>query len=114
MMSLSTKTQETKAKTTSKAKITDAKSGLIRRLIDVSPSGNKLEPKEYDTTYKQVKFELGGIAQHCLDVYLENPGAYDDYIPTSMLGASNDFYNFVISIGCDTVFLLRKHYCIQG
>ena len=27
-------------------KITDAKSGLIRRLIDVSPSGNKLEPKD--------------------------------------------------------------------
>ena len=27
-------------------KITDAKSGLIRRLIDVSPSGNKLSPKE--------------------------------------------------------------------
>ena len=30
-------------------KITDAKSGLIRRLIDVSPSGNKLSPKEYKT-----------------------------------------------------------------
>ena len=28
-------------------KITDAKSGLIRRLIDVSPSGQKLSPKEY-------------------------------------------------------------------
>ena len=22
--------------------------------------------------------------------------------------------DFVISIGCDTVFLLRKHYCISG
>lgn len=28
-------------------KITDGKSGLIRRLIDVSPSGNKLNPREY-------------------------------------------------------------------
>ena len=25
---------------------------------------------------------------------------------------NDDFYNFVISIGCDTIFLLRKHYCI--
>ena len=77
-------------------KITDAKSGLIRRLIDVSPSGNKLSPKEYKTTVKQVEFELGAIAHHCLQVYLSNPGAYDNYIPISMMGASNDFYNFVI------------------
>ena len=78
-------------------KITDGKSGLIRRLIDVHPSGNKLSPKEYKTTIKQVSFELGAIAYHCRDVYLENPGKYDDYIPTTMLGASNDFYNFVIN-----------------
>ena len=77
-------------------KITDAKSGLIRRLIDVSPSGNKLNPKEYRTTMKQVSFELGHIAHHCLEVYLNDPGRYDDYIPTSMMGASNDFYNFII------------------
>lgn len=77
-------------------KITDAKSGLLRRLIDVSPSGNKLSPREYKTTVQQVNFELGAIANRCLEVYLENPGAYDDYVPTSMMGASNDFYNFVI------------------
>lgn len=77
-------------------KITDAKSGLIRRLIDVSPSGDKLNPKEYKTVMKQVDFELGAIAYHCHEVYLSNPGKYDDYIPTAMLGASNDFYNFVI------------------
>jgi energy-coupling factor transporter ATP-binding protein EcfA2 len=77
-------------------KITDAKSGLIRRLIDVSPSGNKLSPKEYKTIMKQVGFELGAIAYHCQEVYLSDPGKYDDYIPVAMLGASNDFYNFVI------------------
>jgi len=76
-------------------KITDAKSGLIRRLIDVTPSGNKLSPKEYKQAVKEVGFELGAIAWHCKEVYLEDPGAYDDYIPVSMLGASNDFYNFV-------------------
>ena len=77
-------------------KITDGKSGLIRRLIDVSPSGNKLSPKEYKAAVKQVSFELGAIAYHCREVYLSDPGRYDDYIPTTMLGASNDFYNFVI------------------
>ena len=77
-------------------KITDAKSGLIRRLIDVSPSGNKLSPSEYKNVIKQVKFELGAIAYHCQEVYLENPGRYDSYIPITMLGASNDFYNFIV------------------
>ena len=77
-------------------KITDAKSGLIRRLIDVSPSGQKLSPKEYKSIVKQVDFELGAIAYHCQDVYLDNPGYYDDYVPVAMLGASNDFYNFIM------------------
>lgn len=77
-------------------KITDAKSGLIRRLIDVTPSGDKLDPKEYKTVMKQIDFELGAIANHCKEVYLEDPGRYDDYIPVAMMGASNDFYNFII------------------
>ncbi|MDE6020533.1 MAG: hypothetical protein K2H01_06030 [Ruminococcus sp.] len=77
-------------------KITDAKSGLIRRLIDVSPSGNKLNSKEYKTIMKQIEFELGAIAYHCQEIYLEDPCMYDDYIPVTMLGASNDFYNFII------------------
>lgn len=77
-------------------KITDGKSGLIRRLIDVSPSGNKLPASEYKKLVQQTQFELGAIAWHCKEVYEDNPGAYDHYIPTSMMGASNDFYNFVV------------------
>ena len=85
-------------------KITDGKSGLIRRLIDVSPSGNKLNQKEYKTVIKQVEFELGAIAYHCQEVYLSNPSMYDDYIPITMLGASNDFYNFII----DSYYTFKK------
>ena len=85
-------------------KITDGRSGLIRRLIDVSPTGDKLDPKEYKTIVKQINFELGAIACHCRDVYLEDPGYYDDYIPISMLGASNDFYNFML----DSYFVFEK------
>jgi hypothetical protein len=77
-------------------KITDAKSGLIRRLIDVSPTGEKLGLNEYATVVNQVNFELGAIAAHCLDVYTRDPSKYDDYIPVTMLGASNDFYNFIM------------------
>ena len=77
-------------------KITDGKSGLLRRLIDVSPSGKKLNAKEYRKAVKQVEFELGAIAYHCREVYLSNPNAYDSYVPISMMGASNDFYNFIL------------------
>ena len=85
-------------------KITDGKSGLIRRLIDVTPSGNKLNTKEYKQIMSQIDFELGAIAYHCQEVYLENPGAYDKYIPIEMMGASNDFYNFVI----DSYHIFKK------
>ena len=77
-------------------RITDAKSGIIRRLIDVSPTGNKIRPSRYRELVKQIDFELGGIASHCLEVYSTDPQAYDNYIPVAMLGASNDFYNFVL------------------
>ena len=85
-------------------RITDAKSGLIRRLIDVSPSGNKLSQREYDHTMRQIKFELGAIAKHCMDVYLDDPNFYDNYIPVKMMGASNDFYNFVV----DSYHIFKK------
>lgn len=77
-------------------KITDGKSGLIRRLIDVTPSGNKVQASEYKTIMKQVTFELGAIAYHCMEVYLEDPNYYDDYMPISMMGATNDFYNYIL------------------
>ena len=76
-------------------RITDAKSGIIRRLIDVQPSGNKLSSSEYKRVVSQINFELGAIAYYCREVYLSNPERYDNYMPTNMMGASNDFYNFV-------------------
>lgn len=76
-------------------KITDAKSGLLRRLIDVTPSGNKLPFSEYTSLMNKINFQLSGIAYHCLEVYKDDPNYYDDYVPIDMLGASNDFYNFI-------------------
>ena len=77
-------------------KISDAKSGILRRLIDVSPTGKKLPLAKYKSLNNQINFELGAIAWHCLKVYEDDPGYYDNYVPTSMMGASNDFYNFVL------------------
>jgi energy-coupling factor transporter ATP-binding protein EcfA2 len=85
-------------------KITDAKSGLIRRLIDVSPSGNKLSIDEYEKIMSNIKFELSGIAYHCKEVFEANPNYYDRYIPVNMLGASNDFYNFIL----DSFYIFSK------
>ena len=85
-------------------KITDAKSGLIRRLIDVTPTGDKVPREEYDRLYKQIDFELGSIACHCQKVYLDDPSYYDDYIPIAMLGASNDFYNYIV----DSYFVFKR------
>lgn len=77
-------------------KITDAKSGIIRRLIDVSPSGLRIPSDRYRQLMENVKFELGGIAAHCKEVYERDPHRYDEYIPIAMMGASNSFYNFVL------------------
>ena len=85
-------------------KITDAKSGLLRRLIDVTPTGDKIPAKEYKKLIRQIDFELGAIAQYCLDVYLKDPGRYDSYVPLNMMGASNDFYNFVL----DSYYIFEK------
>lgn len=85
-------------------KITDARSGLIRRLIDVQPTGNTLKSSRYKAIMKQIGFELGAIAYHCKQVYEEDPGYYDNYIPLAMIGASNDFYNFML----DSFFKFQK------
>lgn len=77
-------------------KITDSKSGIIRRLIDVEPSGRRLSPKEYRKCVDGINFELGGIAKHCLDVYEDlGPYYYDGYTPISMMYQTDTFFNFV-------------------
>lgn len=77
-------------------RITEAKSGLLRRLIDVSPTGNKVPQEEYDILMKQIGFELGAIAWKCKAVYEADPRYYRDYIPETMMNATNDFYNFIL------------------
>ena len=79
-------------------RITDAKSGLIRRLIDVNPSGRTVPPSEYDILVSQIRFELGAIAHHCLTVYRESgKHYYSNYRPTDMMIRTDIFYNFLVA-----------------
>lgn len=108
-------------------KITDAKSGLLRRLIDVVPSGRKIARKRYDELMHQVQFEYGAIAYHCLETYNKmGPNYYDAYVPLSMMASTNDFYNFMEDnydfftvdhpegVSLNTVWLRYKDYCVDA
>jgi hypothetical protein len=77
-------------------KISDSKSGLLRRLIDVEPSGAKLETNHYHTLMSMIDFELGAIAQHCLEVYRGlGKNHYANYRPTNMMFQTDPFFNFI-------------------
>ena len=77
-------------------KISDAKSGILRRLIDVVPSGRMIEHDLYHILMEQVKFELGHVADQCLQVYTQmGKNYYSGYRPTEMMLQTDVFYNFV-------------------
>lgn len=77
-------------------KISDAKSGIIRRLIDVHPTGVTHSSNHYHTLMSQIDFELGAIAQHCLEVYRSmGKNYYNAYRPLEMMLQTDVFFNFI-------------------
>jgi len=77
-------------------KISDAKSGIIRRLIDVHPTGVIIPTNHYNTLVAQVDFELGAIAHHCLQVYLDlGKNYYNGYKPLEMMLQTDVFFNYI-------------------
>ena len=77
-------------------KISDAKSGIIRRLIDVHPSGVKIPANHYHTLVAQIDFELGAIASHCLEIYRKmGKNFYNAYRPLEMMLQTDIFFNFI-------------------
>ena len=77
-------------------KISDAKSGIIRRLVDIHPTGVLIPPNQYNSLMSRVDFELGAIAQHCLDVYRHlGKNYYNTYRPTEMQLQTDIVYNFI-------------------
>lgn len=77
-------------------RISDSKSGLIRRLIDVHPTGLTIEQDRYQILMNQIEFELGAIANHCLEVFHSmGKNYYSNYRPLEMMLQTDIFYNFV-------------------
>ena len=77
-------------------RITDAKSGIIRRLIDAHPTGAMIPPNHYHVLMGQIDFELGAIASHCLEVYREmGKNYYNNYRPLQMMLQTDIFFNFI-------------------
>lgn len=106
-------------------KITDAKSGIIRRLIDVRPSGRKVDPLRYQALMQQIDFELGAIANHCLEVYRAmGKNYYMTYRPIDMMFQTDVFFNFVEEyfhtfkeddgVTLKRAYTLYKEYCDES
>ena len=77
-------------------RISDAKSGIIRRLIDVHPTGQKIENGHYNDLMNQIDFELGAIAYHCYERYkIMGKNYYGNYRPLEMMLQTDVFYNFI-------------------
>ena len=77
-------------------KVTDAKAGILRRLVDIHPSGNTIPIRKYEMLKHKIDFELGAIANHCLQVYKElGKDYYNGYRPFEMIEKTDVFYNFV-------------------
>ena len=106
-------------------KITDSKSGIIRRLIDISPTGDKLDISEYQTLMTQIRDELGRIANHCLEVYRSlGKHYYDGYRPQGMLMNTNVVFNFVAenylqfkednAVTLNMAYKMYKEYCAES
>lgn len=77
-------------------KITDAKAGILRRLIDIHPTGNTIPIRRYEELKSKIDFELGSIAKHCLNIYRElGRNYYNNYKPFEMIQETDVFYNFV-------------------
>ena len=82
--------------TNSPVKITDAKSGIIRRLIDAEPTGNTFDGRTYDALMDRIDMQLGAIAAHCLEVYRKlGKHYYDSYRSLKMMFKTDVFFNFV-------------------
>lgn len=77
-------------------RISDAKSGIIRRLIDVHPSGVTIPTKHFNTLVTQIGFELGAVAHKCLTTYREmGKNFYNGYRPLEMMFQTDIFFNFI-------------------
>lgn len=76
--------------------INDRKLGITRRLLDAYPSGKKIPEDEFDSLKERLKFELGAIAHHCVEVFKsKGKNYYSHYEPVQMIAKVNLLQNFL-------------------
>lgn len=106
-------------------KISDAKSGIIRRLIDVVPTQQTLDHDTYHLMMNRIEFELGAIASHCLNRYVSmGKNYYSNYRPIEMMLQTDVFYNYVEScfdifkaqdgVSLNQAWTLYREYCEES
>lgn len=106
-------------------KITDSKSGIIRRLIDVQPSNRLIPSKRYHILMSLIEFELGAIAHHCHEVYKSmGRDYYSNYRAVEMMLQTDVFLNYVESafdifkrqdgVSLNQAYELYKNYCQES
>lgn len=85
-----------------------ADGGMLRRIIDVETNpdiyGGLPNKEWHDCEKKIVKFELGAIASHCLELYLNNKEKYVNYQSQRQLEKSDLLYGFL----SDNLLYLNK------
>lgn len=111
--------------TNEKVDIHDTKMGITRRLLDVYPTGNKFPVNEYRKLVSDIRFELGAIAYHCLQVFKElGREYYLNYIPDTMIEKTNYIRNFIFDnydkfvdadfFTRDVMYKWYKEYCEES
>ena len=111
--------------TNSPVRITDAKSGIIRRLIDVEPTGKTFDGVKYEVLMNHINLQLGAIAYHCLNVYRQlGKHYYDQYRSLKMMYKTDLFFNFVAdsytvfkeqdSTTLKAAYTMYKEYCEEN
>lgn len=106
--------------------ITDMQSGLLRRMIDIHPTGNRLSTADYERVMADIPFRLGAIAKHCYEVYKRlGRDYYKNYRPEEMISETNDLNNFVEEyyfqiaeaedgLSLKQLFTWYREYCEEG
>jgi phage/plasmid-associated DNA primase len=111
--------------TNSPVKISDSRSGILRRLIDVQPTGKLINFDRYQVLMGRIEFELGALAHQCLRTY-KNLGRahFDKYRPLGMMYSTNVFFNFIEAyynevsdpdgIPLKRAYSLYKEFCVES
>ena len=80
--------------TNESVQMSNAKTGLARRLIVSRPTNNLLPEDEYYDIMDKLKFEYPMIAEHCRNFYIHNRNKFKNYFDAESFINTNHVYDF--------------------